>query len=391
MALNKPALTIGLEEELFLIDSKSGALCSSWPQQFSDDCTRKYPDQIVHEFLNCQVELISSPHQSIGELHKEFRQLRAHLIKTANEYGMDPIAASTHPKADWREQSRSESERYTRLEHDLQLSAKRMLIGGMHIHIGVEEPNQKVQLLNYLTAYLPLILCLSTSSPFWTGIDSGLNSSRLSVLQSLPRSGLPEKIQSYESYQRYVDTLIQGDVIESAKEIWWDIRLNAHYPTVEVRIADTCSSIEDVMALCALVQSLSHHFMVGDKKALFNQDRLLVQENRWRAQRYSMHDGGFLLTQAGSRKEWVSLVDELIELLREDAQALNCHHYLNQLKNITAQGTSADKQRRIYSDAIKEGASQSEALGKVVDLLKEETAREVIKVAQKKTPEVELA
>jgi carboxylate-amine ligase len=375
VAAKKPPLTIGLEEELFLVDLDTRRLSASWPQEFSLECTSKYPDQIVHEFLNCQVELISKPHQTIAELESEFLQLRTHAIDCAKKYDMGIIAASTHPFSTWHEQTTSENKRYSRLEDNLQFHARRMLVSGMHIHIGIDDDEQRLELINKITAFLPLILALSTSSPFWSGVDSGLTSVRAGVLNGLPRSGLPEMFKSFEEYEQYISALIKAGAIESAREIWWDVRASAHYPTVEIRVADTCTLLSDSLALCALVQCLAHYLLFKDDTLISANDLHLIKENKWRAQRYAVTNGSLIDLKTAELQTYRDLVIELLEKLEDSAKELDNFSYLSDVEKIIKRGTSADEQIKVYNSLLRKESDSEKALIGVVDTLIKKTAQ----------------
>jgi glutamate---cysteine ligase / carboxylate-amine ligase len=369
----KTALTIGLEEELFLVDRQSKDLCSSWPKEFSQECNSKYPNQIVHEFLNSQIELISKPHSNICDLEDEFSSLRSHVIACSERYNMASIAASTHPFAHWKDQTTSENKRYSRLETDLKLPAKRMLVSGMHVHIGIDDNEKRIEYLNKIAGYLPLILILSSSSPFWQGLDSGLNSMRLSVLNGLPRSGLPEIFNQYADYETYIQFLIKSNAIQGAREIWWDARLSANFPTVEIRIADTCTSLKDSMAICALIQCLSQYLLNNDTKPITHLQAYIAKENRWRAQRYPIESGSLIDLQTMKTVSYKTIVEQLLNLLGATAKELNNLHYLEHLLDIVQQGTSADKQRAIYNQSLSQNNNKQASLQKVVEFLIDET------------------
>lgn len=384
MAKKSTALTVGLEEELFLVEKNTGNLASNWPSEFSQLCCQKYPDQIIHEFLACQVELITKPHAQISELENEYLQLRNHLSFAAAQYDMAILAASTHPYAHWTEQIRSESTRYSKLEQDLQLPAKRMLVGGMHFHVGVEDKDTRLLLMQYLIQFLPVFLSLTTSSPFWQGVYSGLTSSRMNVINALPRSGIPPIFSGYSEYQNYLDSLIENGAIESAKEVWWDIRLNAKYPTVEVRIADTCTNSNHAVAVCALFQCLAHHFLNNKKPLSIQSNSFLNQENRWRAQRYLFHELDYLTGIKADSSKMRDLIMQLIDELTDDATKLNCIDSLLKLKDIISHGTSSDKQLDVYNQQISQGKSHEQALQAVVDWIIKQSDYTHVKTKQHK-------
>lgn len=369
-------LTIGLEEELFLVNSESGELCKAWPDALWQACQQSYPDQIVHEFLGGQVEVISSPHQTIDALHQELHDLRQFLVRQAAQSGLAPMACSTHPTAKWHQQKPTVSDRYSRLAEELKISAERMLVCGMHIHIGLPDPKERLKLLNELTYYLPVILSLTSSSPYWAGQDTGLVSYRATIVNGLPRAGLPPVFANTKAYQAYIDHMVNAGAIESAKELWWDLRLSARFPTVELRIADCCTSQQDVIAVAAFVKCLARYLLVNDKstKSELELRLLCARENRWRAQRYSSAESRFIVTDRDEIQPFSELLTVLIEQLLPHGQALGCQQHLLHCLNICQNGTSADKQRKVFQQAIAQGATKLQALAKVTHHLIHETA-----------------
>jgi len=361
MPLNPPALTIGIEEEYLLVDQASRDLAIEPPEAMLSECAAMLEGRVSPEFLRAQIEVGTHPRATVREARDDLADLRATVAKVSNDYGLAPIAASTHPFARWQEQQFVDKDRYQTLARDLQAVARRLLICGMHIHIGVEDDDLRIDLMNQMSYFLPHLLALTTSSPFWTGEDTGLKSYRLTVFDALPRTGLPDYYESYGEYQRVVAQLIQGGLMADATKLWWDLRPSARYPTLEMRIADVCTRLEDAAAVAALTQCIVSMLY-----------RLRRSNQRWRAQRYGVK-GELIDFGKGALVPFVDLLDELIELVAEDAERLDCVAEVAHTRQIAANGTSADRQCRAYAAAIDAGADQREALDAVVDLLISET------------------
>lgn len=376
MSAEEKDLSIGLEEELFLVDKKTTELCSQWPEGLWASLSKRYPKQIMREFLSGQVELISSPASSITALYKEMHQLRTCLVKQTLRYGLSPMASSTHPSALWRNQLPTPSDRYQRLAKELQVIGERMLVCGTHIHIGINDPKRRLRLYNELSYFLPLILSLTTSSPFWAGKDSGLMSYRTAVIKGLPRAGLPPVFSSLTEYQNYLSHMTQSGAIKTGKELWWDLRLSATFPTVELRIGDTCTHLEDLMAVAALVQSLSRYLLQSAPltKSELDLRLLYTKENRWRSQRYTMQEGRFLVVNQKELQPINAVMKRLINTLIPHAKILGCHAHLMHCFTILKQGTSADKQKQIYRKHKAEGDDNKTSIDAVSNYLINQTA-----------------
>lgn len=367
--MTEPAFTLGIEEEYLLVDQDSCALAMA-PPELMRECSKALEGQFSPEFLQCQVEIGTHVCTDIAEARKDLCHLRRTVSRIAAQYGLAPIAASCHPFSDWKDQAHTDKERYNALSKALAGVARRMLICGMHVHVGIEERAQRIDLMNQMTYFLPHLLALSTSSPFWQGMDTGLNSYRLTVFDNLPRTGLPPRPESWEDYTQMVDTLVDLHLIEDSSKIWWDLRPSARFPTVESRICDVSPRLEDALSLAALTQCLARMLR---RLAKQNQqwrlyDPFLIAENRWRAQRYGISEG---LIDLGQRRlrPMGALLDELLELVAEDAAALNCTAEVQGARRIVSGGTSADRQRAAFKAASDAGKSDSDALKAVVQLL----------------------
>ena len=308
--------------------------------------------------------------RDVGQARSELAELRATVVQTAEEFGMAMIAASTHPFANWRTQRRVEKERYVILSRDMQALAQRMVICGMHVHAAIEDQQLRIDLMNQATYFLPHLLALSTSSPFWMGQATGLKAYRPSVFGNLPRSGLPEHFESAEEWQHMLEQLAETGLCDDATKIWWDLRPSARFPTLEMRICDVCTRVEDTVAIAALYQAiLATLYRLRSRNQTWRRYRsTLVEENKWLAQRYGIH-GELADFGAMSRKPFAELVEELIALVADEAERLGCLAELHHLREILRRGTSADRQLEVYEEARAAGVSEQEAPAKVVDWL----------------------
>jgi len=369
----KPSLRLGIEEEYLIIDQETLDLVRTPDPALIEECRKDSGDLVTNEYLQCQLEVGTPPCRSIAECGRELAGLRKLVTSKASKFGYAVIAASTHPFSSWREQSVTPKERYKSLNVDLGQGADRLLVCGMHIHIEIEDPELRIDLMNQATYFLPHMLALSCSSPYWEGHDSGLSSYRVAVFDSLPRTGIPDPLQSYGDYQNLVDRLVRTGCISDATKLWWDMRPSAKFPTLEQRITDICSRLDDALAIAALYQSLTLYLY---RLRIQNQQwrrypSTLVAENRWRAQRFGCTDS-LLDLGIGKTVPFSRLADELVVLLFDDACNLECEHDLIHVRSIVEHGTSADRQRATYKAARDAGASEDEAVRAVVQLLKDD-------------------
>ena len=374
-------LTIGIEEEYLLVDPASRDLVVDPPDTILHSCEAMVGDEqgtVSPEFLRAQIEVGTPVCHSIAEAREKIANLRACVAAASEREGLRPIAASTHPFAEWSVQRHTDKDRYNVLAEDMQHLANRLLICGMHVHVGIEEPELRNDLLNQVTYFLPHLLALSTSSPFWQGRKMGLMCYRLSVFDELPRTGLPERFDSHGEYTRHVMSLVDANLIEDASKIWWDIRCSARFPTIEMRLADICTRLDDGVTIAALYACLLSmlYRLRRDNQRWRLYSNMLVQENRWRAQRYGF-DKGLVDFGKGRIVDYPDLLEEIIELVREDAERLDCVAEVENARDILARGTSAHRQIAVYDAARTAGAGEGEALGAVVDWLIDETVRGV--------------
>jgi len=308
----------------------------------------------------------------------ELAELRRAVAEVADRHGLAPIAASTHPFARWEKQDFVAKDRYRAIARDLQAVARRLVICGMHVHVGIDDDELRIDLMNQMAYFLPHILTLSTSSPFWGGEETGLKSYRLTVWDPLPRTGLPDLYQSYGEYQRMIAQLVNAGVIEDATKLWWDLRPSARFPTLEMRISDVCTRLDDAITVAALTQCIFSmlYRLRGMNQRWRIYPRILVNENRWRAQRYGV-EGELVDFGRGALVPYAELLDELLALVREDAERLDCVAEVEHAREIVAHGTSADRQLRAFHAARAAGAEAPEALRAVVDLLIADTVADL--------------
>jgi len=370
--MSEPDFTIGIEEEYLLVDRDSLALAEA-PEALMEACQEEIQGQVAPEFLKCQIEIGTKPCRDVAEAREDLRRLRACVARQAGKFNLAPIAASCHPFSDWREQHHTDKERYNDLSHDLAGVVRRLLICGMHVHVGIDEPDRRIDLMNQLSYFLPHLLALSCSSPFWQGRDTGLDSYRLSVFDTMPRTGLPPRIASFGEFERSVKILSDLGEIEDGSKIWWDLRPSWNFPTIEARICDVQPRMEDALMLAALFQAISRMLW---RLATRNQrwriyDTFLLAENRWRAQRYGIREG-LIDFGRGEIVPMGELVAELIALTEQDAAHFASQVEMARARGIAETGTSATRQRQVYVEALEAGYDTDHALQAVVRHLIEE-------------------
>jgi carboxylate-amine ligase len=372
MSYQHPSFTLGVEEEYLLVDRESLELAAA-PESLMTQCVAELEGQVSPEFLQCQIEVGTQVCKTVAEAGADLAHLRTVIARIAGEHGLAPLAVSCHPFADWHKQHFTDKQRYRELERDLGGVARRMLICGMHVHVGIDDDETRIDLMSQLPYFLPHLLALSTSSPYWKGDDTGLNAYRLTVFDNLPRTGLPPRFSSWSEYKRSVQIIINSGLIEDCTKIWWDLRPSDRFPTLESRICDVSPRLDDTLAIVALTQSISHMlWRLRTKNQRWRiYDRFLIGENRWRAQRYGVSNG--LIDYAkGEVVPFSDLLEEIIEMVREDAETLGCWSEVQSARRIADQGTSADRQRSVHAHAIAGGASAKEAQKAVVRSLMDE-------------------
>ncbi len=361
------AFTIGIEEEYLLTDTAQGFLALDPPKAVFEQAHAALGDQVTPEMLRAQIEIGTKPHKDPNALREDLARLRQGVGDAARAHGLTPIAAATHPFGNW-----AEKKRYADIVNDLQLVGRRLLVCGMHVHVEPPDPNGRIDLMNRVLPYLPLLLALSTSSPFWLGEDTGLQSYRLAIYDESPRTGLPEIFADETEYRKYIAILVGAGIIPDASMVWWAIRPSRTFPTIELRIADSVTDIDDSVAISQLYRCLIH--MLWRRKevnaGMAPWMRLLIDENRWRAQRYGT-EGDFLDLDSGQMLPMAQYLDNVLALIKEDAEELGCVAQIERCREIVKRGTSAQSQRAVYQKALADGANNNDALKAVVHWLQQ--------------------
>jgi carboxylate-amine ligase len=373
--MHEPSFTVGLEEEYLLVDRKTRELARDPPSSMLAECEKRLEGQVSPEFLRSQIEVQTRVHRNVGLARADLARLRRTVSEVAAAHGLAVVAAATHPFAEWGGQQPTGRQRYLVLERDLQGVGRRLLICGLHVHVGIDDDELRIDLLNQAGYFLPHLLALSTSSPFWRGEDTGLKSYRVAVFNELPRTGLPDHFESYGEYQRQLNRLIAAGLIEDATKLWWDIRPSARFPTLEMRLTDIPTRLDDSISIAALFQCILGMLwrLKRSNQRWRIYPRMLVNENRWRAQRYG-YDQGLVDFGKGEVVPYAKLLEELIELTAPESERFGCRAEVTAARNILKRGTSAHRQVTIYNEAIERGATREEALRAVIDWLIAETA-----------------
>src|SRR5262249_33327527 len=312
-----------------------------------------------------QVEVMSSPHECIADARLELRRLRKTVAAIAAQHGLAILAAGTHPTAIWAQAVQTQKERYDQVMDDLQMIGQRNMLCGMHVHVELPDPDERVDVMCRMLPYLPLFLALSTSSPFWQTRRTGLMGYRLAAYDELPRTGVPELFRTKEDFDAYVAALVRAGVMEDSSYVWWAIRPSLKHRTLELRAPDCCTRVEDTIAIAALYRTLARHLYENPwRNAELNAvSRAIVVENKWRAQRYGVH-GTFVADEGAVTVG--EMLERVIEETVADAEALGCAQEVAHCRTIVGDGTSADAQLAIFA-AHENSADNGAAFRAVTD------------------------
>ncbi len=366
--------TIGIEEEYFVFDAKTRRAVRSRDKKFFALAQQHLGDRVMPEMLQSQIEVATPPCNTMDEARAHLANYRRALGEAARERKLGIAAMGTFPLAFWPEQQITKKDRYGALREDLQIIAQRNMLCGMHVHVHVPELNSRINLIMRLTPFLPLLLALSTSSPFWQGHLTGLCGYRLAAYDELPRTGLPELFRTKEDYDEFVAALVWAKIIPDASYIWWAIRPSLGNPTIELRVADTCTRLDDAVAIAALFRCLVRALdRDRDLNSGFDRvGRAITQENKWHAQRYGM---AAVFVDPFSRspltaKEWL---EQVLDFIGEDVDALGCGTDIKHLDKIVSGGTSADHQIDLFGRAKAVGRKRLTAIAEVIDWVAAET------------------
>ena len=365
---------IGMEEEYFVFDAKTRWVATRTNKKFLAGAKRRLGDRVMTEMLQSQIEVATPPCETLQAAREHLMHFRRALAEEAQKQKLGIAAMGTFPLAHWPEQTVTPGARYDAIIDDLQMVGMRNMLCGMHAHVEVPDPDSRVDLMMRLVPFLPLLLALSTSSPFWQGHLTGLRGYRLAAYDELPRTGLPELFRTKADYDEFVSALTSAKIIPDASYIWWAIRPSTRYPTIELRIADSCTRLDDAVAIAALFRCLVRAL---DRDRALNAGfdrvgRAITMENKWHAQRYgvaAIFVDPFVRSPLTAR-QWL---DQVLDFIAEDVNALGCDADIKRLNEIFAAGTSADRQIDIYTKSKAQGRRRLTALKEVIDWAAAET------------------
>src|SRR5580704_2238399 len=355
----------GIEEEYFLVDAETKSVAVTRPEAFFAAAKKAIGPQIKGEMLQSQIECATIPHIDMALARAELKHLRQTLGAVAAEYGLAILASGTHPTAIWESVHQTSTERYDVVMHDLQMIGQRNMLCGMHVHVELPDPDDRVNVMSRMLPYLPLLVALATSSPFWQSRSTGLKGYRLAAYDELPRTGVPELFRRQEDFDAYISALTRAGVIEDSSFVWWAIRPSLQHKTLELRAPDSCTRMEDSLAIAALYRSIARMLT---REPWLNWEltavtRAIVVENKWRAQRYGVH--GTLVADRGAETVAQNL-ERVIEAVTPHALALGCMGEIDRCRTIVGSGTSADTQLAIF-EACQKDESRVHALSAVTD------------------------
>lgn len=342
--------TLGIEEEFQIVDPKTRELKSHVSEILSEG-KLMLGEKVKPEMIQSMIEVGTGICANIQEAREDISKLRCIISGLARKKGMEIIAASTHPFSKWSEQDIFDDDRYRILVDELQMVARSLLIFGVHVHVGIADRERQIHIMNAARYFVPHVLALTTSSPFWLGFNTGLKSYRSEIFKKFPRTDIPDHFESYQQFQSYVDLLVKMKCIDDGKKIYWDIRPHPHFPTLEFRVCDIPTRVDDTVAIAALFQAIVAKLeMLIDKNLGFRlYHRRLIQENKWRAVRYGLE--GKLL-DLGKQKEvpCKDLIHELLDFVDDVVDELDSRKEIEHIYTIMERGTSADEQLKVYKE-----------------------------------------
>src|SRR5213080_1915136 len=351
MAKKNHTFTLGIEEEFAIIDPETREL-RSHIQEILEGGKVTLKEQIKPEMHQSVVELGTEICQSIVDARAHVIELRSRLAQLAGNSGLKIASVGTHPFSHWRDQLITQGERYQEIVKDMQQLARANLIFGLHVHVGIPNRESAIHVMNQARYFLPHIYALSVNSPFWVGQDTGLKGYRLKVFERFPRTGIPDAFESLSEYEDYCKLLVKTGCIDNPKKIWWDIRLHPFFDTLEVRVCDAQSRVDDTLAIAALIQAVISklHKLLHQNITFRIYRRRLLDENRWRAARYGI-DGKLIDFGREAEVDERSLLHELLEFVSTEVQELGSEKEMAHIERIIREGTGADRQLAAWEHA----------------------------------------
>ncbi|HLT32004.1 MAG TPA: carboxylate-amine ligase [Myxococcaceae bacterium] len=359
--------TLGVEEEYQIVDPETREL-KSYVSEIIEGGKTVLRERVRPELHQSMVEVGTTICSDVEQVRGQLIEMRGELNRLAQRGGLRVVAASTHPFSDWKLQQISDLERYRGIVDDLQDVARANLIFGMHVHVGIKEKEVAVALCNQVRYFLPHLLALTCSSPFWEGRNTGLMSARSQIFKRFPRTGIPDEFQSHEELEAHIKLLVKTGCIDNGKRIWWDVRSHYVYDTVEIRICDMPTNMEHSLAVVALIQALMAklYLMYRSNTAWRTYSRSLVEENKWRAMRYGT-DGKLIDFGLRTERPFYDLARELVDFVADPVSHFGTGHYMDTILQIAKEGTSAHRQLEVFE--------RTQDTRAVVDWLMEETMR----------------
>jgi len=342
--------TLGIEEEFQIVDPQTRELRSHVSEILAEGKTL-LGEQVKPEMIQSMIEVGTGICNDIKAARVDITNLRSILSGLVRKQGLEIVAAGTHPFSDWQDQKIFENARYELIVEENQMIARSLLTFGLHVHVGIPDPERAIQIMNAVRYMLPHVLALSTSSPFWLGVHTGLKSYRSEVFTRMPRTGIPDHFESDSAFQRYVKLLIKTGCIDDAKKIYWDVRPHPFFPTLEFRICDIPTRVDDTIAIAAVFQALVAKFdRLLDRNLTFRlHHKMLIEENKWRAVRYGL-DGKMIDFGKGEEMPIRDLIRELLAFVDDVVDDLGSRREIEHIHKILERGTSADEQLRVWRE-----------------------------------------
>jgi carboxylate-amine ligase len=342
--------TIGVEEEFQIVDPATGEL-RSHVSELMEASSPGLGEQVKAEMHQSIIEIGTKICANVAELDADMRRTRGELVRAAESRGLQVAAAGTHPFSSWIDQVISPGERYKNIVEEMGQLARSLLIFGMHVHVAVPDRTTMIDLMNMARYFLPHLLALSTSSPFWMGRDTGLKSFRTTVFRRFPRTGIPEHLDSWNQYEDYVELLVRLHCIDNAKKIWWDVRPHPTFGTLEFRIFDVVTRVDEAIAIAALTQAIvvKLHRLYTANMGFRMYHRALIEENKWRAARWGI-EGKLIDFGKQAEVPMSVLAEELLEFIDDVLDELGSRAALAPIRTIFTEGTSAERQLNVYKE-----------------------------------------
>ncbi|RON42371.1 carboxylate-amine ligase [Pseudomonas brassicacearum] len=368
-------LKFGIEEEYFVTDPVTRRMPENLACAVAEKCKAELGQGFAYEMFQGQIEVASPIFTSVPEAADYFVNARGKLQRSLESVELGLLCAGTHPLTDWRSQHATNQKHFLQLFQDYQRVAQRSLLSGLHVHVEIPNHFDRIQVMNEVLPWMPLLLALSSSSPFWDGADSGFASYRQTACDEWPRMGIPEFLEDQSAYDAYIAFLISTGSMKHPSECWWGVRPSANYPTLELRMTDACPRLDDALCIASFFRLMIAYALSQPHpgSTYSPKTRWILMENRWRAKRFGIH-AAFLIEgyhRSFSTEQWIFMAEQI---LGDTARELGVVNVFSQARRILRHGTSAERQRCVYEGALSLGCNVSEALSQVVDHLMMETA-----------------